>query len=222
MKTTRIALVVAGLALAAYPALRPWGPEDADTFGSLAWPVSHALGMLGFVALAVALRAAAVAGPVWDGVMSLRRVENRAWAAVALLLPYYGAEAYGLHALGEHVATSGDLGTLEIADAFRYAPLPVTTFALGLGALALVGGNLLAGPWRQGGVARWGGLLAGVGLLTYLPQFFGPAEVRVGHGLLLGLGLVLLGVGLRTRGRIGGSVGASSTTDHSESLCVVD
>lgn len=222
MKTARIALVVAGLALAAYPALRPWGPEDAGTFGSLAWPVSHALGMLGFVALAVALRAAAVASPVWDGVMSLRRVENRAWAAVALLLPYYGAEAYGLHALGEHVAASGDLGALEIADAFRYAPLPVTTFALGLGALALVGGNLLVGPWRQGGTARWGGLLAGAGLLTYLPQFFGPAEVRVAHGLVLGLGLVLLGVGLRERGPIGGSVGASSTADPSESLCAVD
>lgn len=201
MRTTRVALVVAGLALAAYPALRPWGPETgpegAATFGGASWPASHALGMLGFVALAVGLRAAAVARPAWSGPMSLRRVENRAWAAVALLLPYYGAEAYGLHALGDHVAATGDLGALEVADAFRYAPLPMATFALGLGALALVGGNLVTGSWRQGGVARWGGVLAGVGLLTYLPQFFGPAELRVAHGLVLGLGLVLTALALR-------------------------
>lgn len=201
MKTTRAAFVVAGIALAAYPALRPGGSEvgqeGADTFGSTAWLASHALGMLGFVALAFGLRAAAAAGPVWRGVMPLRRVETRAWVAVALLLPYYGAEAYGLHALGRHVGETGDLGALEIADAFRYGPFEMTTFALGLGALALVGGNLVLGPWREGGAARWGGLLAGLGLLTYLPQFFGPAELRVAHGFVLGAGLLLTAVTLR-------------------------
>lgn len=203
MRTTRIAFVVAGLAFAAYPALRPWAPEPgpagADALGSTAWLVAHALGMLGFVALALGLRAAAGARPAWHGVMSLRRVETRAWVAVALLLPYYGAEAYGLNALGRHVSATGDVGALEIADSFRYAPFEMTTFALGLGALALVGGNLLIGPWREGGAARWGGLLAGAGLLTYLPQFFGSAEVRVAHGAVLAVGLLLTAATLRPR-----------------------
>ena len=54
------------------------------------------------------------------------------WLAVALLLPYYGAEAYGLNELGRYATEHGDAGVLDVADAFRYAPFEMTTFALGL------------------------------------------------------------------------------------------
>ena len=191
-------LLVSGLALAAYPALRPYGPESgpsgAADFGATAWLVAHALGMLGFAVLALTLRTAAARAPWrWTG-RPLRETETRAWLAVVLLLPYYGAEAYGLNELGRYATDHGDTGVLDVADAFRYAPFEMTTFALGLGALALVGGRLAHGMWRTGPLGRTGGLLAGAGLLTYLPQFFGTAEVRVAHGLVLGLGLVLMAV----------------------------
>ena len=48
--------------------------------------------------------------------------------------------------------------------------------------------------WRTGTLGRTGGLLAGLGLMTYLPQFFGTPALRVSHGLVLGLGLVLMAV----------------------------
>ena len=48
--------------------------------------------------------------------------------------------------------------------------------------------------WRTGTLGRTGGLLAGLGLMTYLPQFFGTPALRVTHGLVLGLGLVLIAV----------------------------
>src|SRR5262245_13062090 len=200
--TTRITvaagLVVSGLAFAAYPALRPYGPESglagASDFGSELWLVAHVLGMLGFVSLAFALRAASVATPwTWSG-QPVRRVETRMWLAVSLLLPYYGAEAYGLHEIGRYATDHSDAGVLDVADAFRYAPFEMTTFAIGLLVLVLVGGRLAHGMWRTGGLGRTGGLLAGLGLATYLPQFFGTPEIRVVHGVVLGLGLVLMAV----------------------------
>jgi hypothetical protein len=196
--TVTLGLTVSGLALAAYPALRPYGPETgaagAADFASTAWLAAHALGMLGFVALAFALRAAADDTPWrWSG-QPVRRAETRMWLAVALLLPYYGAEAYGLNELGRYAVDRGDTGVLEVADAFRYAPFEVGTFSLGLLLLVLVGGRLAHGLWWSGRVARTGGLLAGLGLATYLPQFFGTPGLRVAHGVVLGAGLLLVAV----------------------------
>jgi len=199
--TTAIALAISGVSFAAYPALRPYGPESglagAADFGATAWLVAHVLGMVGFVSLAFALRSASVAPPwPWSG-QPVRRAETRMWLAVALLLPYYGAEAYGLNALGRYATEHGDAGVIDVADAFRYAPFEMTTFALGLFLLVLVGGRLAHGLWRSGRLARTGGVLAGLGLATYLPQFFGTPEVRIAHGVVLGLGLVLTALATR-------------------------
>ena len=192
-------LVLAGLAFATYPALRPYGPESgaagAADFGSTAWLLSHVLGMVGFVSLALVLRAAAHhASWSWTG-RPVRETETRMWLAVVLLLPYYGAEAYGLNELlGRYAVDQGDTGVLEVADAFRYAPFEMATFALGLLMLVLVGGRLAQGFWHSGRAGRTGGLLAGLALATYLPQFFGSPGLRILHGAVLGLGLVLMAV----------------------------
>ena len=78
--------------------------------------------MLGFVALAFALRSSTQNTPWhWTG-RPIREAERRMWFAMAMLLPYYGAEAYGLHALGDYALTHHDSRVLEVADAFRYAP----------------------------------------------------------------------------------------------------
>lgn len=192
--------VAAAAAFAAYPALRPWGDKAgaavagdplaiAHAFADIRWPIAHALGMAGFVLLAVALRLLARAG---ERAQNWRKAENRAWFAVALLLPYYGAEAFALHALGAHVIRTGDLTALAVADGFRFATLPMATFGLGLVALALVGGRLWHEFWRSGPTGRLGGVLAGIGLITYLPQFYLPPVGRVAHGITLAAGLVLL------------------------------
>ena len=153
--------------------------------------------MVGFVSLAFALRSAPVTPPwPWSG-QPVRKAETRMWLAVALLLPYYGAEAYGLNELGRYATEHGDAGVLDVADAFRYAPFEMTTFALGLFVLVMVGGRIAHGMWRSGRLGRTAGILAGLGLATYLPQFFGTPEVRIAHGVVLGLGLVLMAVATR-------------------------
>lgn len=196
----------AGLAFAGYPLLRPWGPESglrgAEDFASTAWVLSHVLGMVGFVALALGLRAAARGQAVgrapwsWTG-HPVHKAESRAWLAVALLLPYYGAEAYGLQAVGSHALEHDAAGVLAIADTFRYAPVAVGTFGTGLLLLVLVGARLAHGLWHAGPRARAGGLASGLALATYLPQFFTAPEVRVAHGILLGVGLLLVAAGTR-------------------------
>ncbi|MDP3889951.1 hypothetical protein [Nocardioides sp.] len=192
------ALLVAGVAFAVYPALRPYGPETgavgAADFASTAWVVSHACGMIGFVLVAVALRFAAANPPwAWSG-PAVRAVETRAWLAVALLLPYYGAETYGLQAIGQYAVEQGDPGVLAIAEDFRLAPFAATTFLIGLLLLVWVGWGIARGLWSAGTLARAGGVLAGLGLAAYLPQFFGPPGLRVAHGIVLGMGLLLMGV----------------------------
>jgi hypothetical protein len=197
-RPTASGFIVSGLALAAYPMLRPYGSETgldgARAFASTAWPVSHLLGMVGFITLALALQSLTSTPRTARHGRTARGTATLAWLAAAFLLPYYGAEAFGLHALGAYAAESGDVAALEVANAFRFAPLAMTTFAIGLLLLLLVGLRLGVGFWRSTAVGRVGGILAGAGAVTYLPQFFGTPALRVGHGVLLGAGLVLLGL----------------------------
>ncbi|RIV38407.1 hypothetical protein D2L64_12735 [Micromonospora radicis] len=122
-----------------------------------------------------------------------------------LVLPYYGAEAFGLHAIARQAAADPRIDLLALADQVRYDPIAVTTFGAGL--LALGAGATLApvalwrGLRRPGGGGGGGGdnlpsRLSGVpfalGFLLFLPQFSTPAAVRIGHGVLLGAGLLWL------------------------------
>lgn len=201
-RASQLAAAVAGLAFVAYPGLRPWsseqGQEFAEALSRPAWPLTHLLAVLGFVMLAVLLRHAEPGG--WRG-LALPRVEGLAWFAAAFLLPYYGAEGLGMHALGQQVMATGDLADLAVVEGFRFGPIPLAVFAVGLLSLGVVGVLLLRGLWDGGTLQRLGAGLVALGLLTFIPQFFAPASVRVAHGVVLGLGFLLLaasGVG-RTR-----------------------
>jgi hypothetical protein len=193
-----------GAALAAYPILRPYapagGPDGVSQLASGAWPLAHLLGMFGFVALALGLRALDRAQPTAWPAGASRRAETVAWLAVSMLLPYYGAEAFGLNALGAYAAQHGDVAALAVADQFRFGAVPMTIFGIGLALLAVTGVLVARGAWSAGVLARVGGLAVAVGTVAYLPQFFGTSAVRMAHGLLLGMGLAVLGIALaRTR-----------------------
>ncbi|HEY9290609.1 MAG TPA: hypothetical protein VIP98_04940, partial [Microlunatus sp.] len=121
-------------------------------------------------------------------------------AGAVLVLPYYGAEAFGLHALGQVALADQDAAMVAAADGFRYHPVAMTVFAAGLLALAACGVRMILLVRRPGSALhRVGLVLAGLGLIAYLPQFFTPIEVRIGHGLLLGVGLLILAISAITR-----------------------
>ncbi|WP_166870302.1 hypothetical protein [Salinibacterium sp. ZJ450] len=70
----------------------------------------------------------------------------------------------------------------------------------GLGVVIFIVGLLTLGaaaiPFaisqRGSRLGRWGSVVLAVGLVTFLPQFFGTPELRVAHGAVIALGCVLL------------------------------
>jgi hypothetical protein len=176
-------LIAAGALFVAYPVVRPYSSEvglaGAQAFGSGRWVLAHTLAMLAFGCLAA-------------GVFAFtpdRMARSTVLVGVGLVLPYYGAETFGLHALGV-AALKGNDGTLTgISDLVRNNPVALVMFGLGLIALAACGIRLARLGWSH---AKLGSALAAIGLVTYLPQFFGPPWMRIAHGILLAVGLVLL------------------------------
>lgn len=196
-------LVVAGLAFAAYPALRPYSDETtldgAAAMASTAWVAAHTLGMVGFIALTLGLRS----------LHRLRRTLSRTgaaavaltWLGVSLVLPYYGAETFGVQVIAERALATGDAGLLALVEEFRYDAMALSFFATGLVLLAAAGIALARSWWDAAPSLRVGGLLVGAALATYLPQFFLAPSLRIGHGLALGIGCLLLAAGAGAAGR---------------------
>ena len=195
-----VTLAAAGLLFLLYPAVRPWAdestPEGArQAMSSGAWVASHLFAMIGFVLVGLGLLAlwAAVRRSAAEPLAGAAVVTT--WVGAGLTLPYYGAETFGLHAVAVAAEAQG-VALLEVVEGFRFHPVAITTFGLGLVALA-VGAVLAAVAIRWSGVLpRHAGLLFALGFVLFLPQFFAPAAVRIGHGALLALGCAWVGLAL--------------------------
>lgn len=172
-----------------YPAVRPAG-DDAEAFASSAWVSSHLFAMIGFILVPVGLFA------LLDIVGSSRLARSAlvtSWVGAGLTLPYYGAEDFGLHVVGQRVLARNDQGLMELADAFRYHPVAGTTFALGLLLLAVAGVLTAMAIWRSR-LPKWSGVPLAAGFVLFFPQFYTPMEVRTAHGVLMAIGCVWVGV----------------------------
>lgn len=169
----------AGLMFLLYPAVRPWTDETTvdgavEAMSSPAWVAAHAFAILGFVAVGLGLLD-------W---MPSKLALITAWIGTGLVLPYYGAEDFGLHAL----ARSSTPDLLATVDAVRYQPVAITMFGVGLVLLAVAGvatGLAVRGP---------AGVLFAIGYALFLPQFFLPPAGRIAHGVILAVGCVWLAV----------------------------
>ncbi len=170
----RAAWIVAAVLFVAYPVLRPYGDATPDgmaaAFASPAWLVAHLAAVAGFVAVGVGLtRVSAAATAIWT-------------AGTALVLPYYGAETFALHGL------AGMLSGAQLAaaaEAVRGGPVAMTCFGAGLVLLAVAA---VVTAVRERVIA----LPFAAAMLLFLPQFFADPALRIAHGVLLGLGCVLL------------------------------
>lgn len=178
------ALAVAAVAFALYPILRSSADEVGMTAAALyarpAWLLAHCLGMIGFITAS------------W-GLGRIDRMAGRiALAGTLLVLPYYGAEAYGLHAIGTLALRLHDPAGIPAADMFRYQPVAITTFGIGLALWAAAGVRLAFLLRRSSNLQRIGLLITGLALITYLPQFFLPIQFRIVHGIVFGIGMLVL------------------------------
>jgi hypothetical protein len=182
-----VALVAAGVCFLLYPAIRPFADEDslagAKAFASDAWVIAHLLAVLAFILFSLGLSGVA------------QRLQTRlagsavvvSWIGVGLTLTYYGAEVFGLHAIGAIVVEKQDVTLLRLAEDVRLGP-GINVLVAGL--LLLTFGVLLAqvAVWRSGDFPRWSGLPLVVGFALYLPQYLASQPVRVAHAALITVG----------------------------------
>lgn len=206
---TAAAITAAGVLFALYAALRPWHDETTvggavAAMGSTAWVVSHVLAMVGFILLPLApLAVHAVVRDLPGAARPVRTAIAATWVGAGLTLPYYGAETFGLHALGAAGADGDAIDILGLAESVRFQPIAMTMFGLGL-ILVAVGAVLTAvAVWRgDGAIPRTGAVIFAVAFTLFLPQFFTPAPVRIAHGLLVAVGCAWLAMSVRRPARV--------------------
>ncbi|MEU3456665.1 hypothetical protein ABZ671_24135 [Micromonospora sp. NPDC006766] len=196
-----LAVAAAGLLFILYPATRPWSDETTmagatAAMSSTAWVASHLFAMIGFILLPLGLLTLPEALRHGRGSQLALAAAVTTWIGAGLTLPYYGAEDFGLHAIATRVADGQTIDLLDLAETVRFGPAAVTTFALGL--LALAAGTVLAAVaiWRSGVLPRYSGLPLAVGFALFLPQFFTPPAVRITHGVLVGIGCAWVAITL--------------------------
>lgn len=173
-----------GVLMAGYLLLRPYGDAEggaamAEAFASPLWVISHVLGALALASFArLALRVTDL-----DDSVTARIGRFAGLAGAVLVLPYYGAETFGLHAVGIRALT--DPAALELTDAIRNQPVALTMFALGLLLIAVAGvcvGRVL-------GRSAWP--LAAL-MVLFLPQYFLPPVARMAFGVATLVAAVIL------------------------------
>jgi len=218
--STSATRIRAGAAALAAARLRPWHDEGTvagatASMSSTAWVTAHFFAMLGFILMPLGLLAlrAALVGTRAEPLALTATV--LAWIGSGLVLPYYGAEDFGLHAIAGSAGHRA--GLLSLVHAVRYQPLAMTIFAAGLLMLAAAAIMTATAVWQSHVLPRASGILFATGLALFLPQFFSPAPVRIAHGILLAAGSIILAAALwASAGRArtaAASLAGSSATD---------
>ncbi|WP_188742609.1 hypothetical protein [Agromyces bauzanensis] len=115
-----------------------------------------------------------------------------AWIGAAGAALYYGAEILGIRTFAEASLRRGDASLLDEVQALRERPTAIALFGVGLllvavaGVLAAIAMSRARVPWARTGV------VFAAGLVLVLPQFFTPPAMRIAHGVLFGVGCLLV------------------------------
>lgn len=151
------------------------------------------LAMVGFTLLPVGLLSL-------NGLLQNSPVEGVSyWAFIAgllgvgLTLPFYGGEAFGLHAIGQEAIKRNDPTLVGLAEVVRGEP-QIEMFTAGLLAVGVSTIMVAIAVWRSGTLAKWSGLPFALGFALYLPQFFATQPLRIAHGFLIAVGCVWLAI----------------------------
>jgi hypothetical protein len=199
-----IALVLSGIFFVLYPAIRPFSDESflqgAAAFASSSWVLAHSLAIVAFILLALGLLGLYIR-------LKGTRVESHAmvalvliWIGAGLNLPYYGAETFGLHAIGQEALRQNSPELISLANSVRWQEGIVF---IGSGLLFLAAGTILfaVAIWKSSSLPRWSGIPLAIGFALYLPQFGTPQEIRVTHGLLIMIACVLMAWSISNRSK---------------------
>jgi uncharacterized membrane protein len=184
-----LAFALAGVLFAIYEAAAPrldqTTLEGAESWTSVGWTVAHLAAIVGLILIPLGYGAL-------RGHLEGTRNEKTAFMAAtigyigsALTISYYGAEVYGLKAIGERAVADGDATLTEVGDAFRYDPTAMTVFAIGLALIAVAAVLAAVAVWRSGTLHKWSGVPLAALLATMLPQYFLPHAGRIAWGAMV-------------------------------------
>jgi hypothetical protein len=184
-----LAFALAGVLFVIYEAAAPrldqTTLEGAESWTSVGWTVAHLAAIVGLILIPLGYGAL-------RGHLEGTRNEKTAFMAAtigyigsALTISYYGAEVYGLKAIGERAVADGDATLTEVGDAFRYDPTAMTVFAIGLALIAVAAVLAAVAVWRSGTLHKWSGVPLAALLVTMLPQYFLPHAGRIAWGALV-------------------------------------
>lgn len=195
LRLAAAALAVAGLLFVLYPTIRPFSDETslqgAVAFGSDAWIFAHVLAMVGFVLVTLGVLRLRIGVERTPGAAVASWAVAVCWVGAGLTLPFYGAEAFGLHAIGQEAIRQNSPAIYALANEVRTGP-GLVVFLVGMTLLAVGAIIAAAAVWRSGRLPRWSGVPFALGFALYIPQFFGNQPLRVVHGLLVAAGCVWL------------------------------
>jgi hypothetical protein len=183
------AIALAGVLFVLYEAAAPREDQTtlagAESWTTAGWSIAHIAAIVGLILIPLAYGSL-------RGHLEGTRNEKTAFLAAttgyigsALTISYYGAEVYGLKAIGERAVADADPTMTEVADAFRYDATAMTVFAIGLALIAIAAVIAAVAVWRSGTLNRWSGVPLAVLMVTYLPQFFLPHTGRIAWGALV-------------------------------------
>lgn len=190
VRTGAAAFAFAGILFVIYEAAAPRVTDQtslaaAESWTSIGWSVAHIAAIAGLVLIPLGYGAL-------RGYLAGTRDESTAAVAAtlgyigsALTISYYGAEVYGLAAIGQRAVADGDATLTEIGDAFRTDSTATTVFAIGLALVAVAAVLAAVAVWRSGTLNRWSAVPFAALLATMLPQYFLPHIGRIVWGAMV-------------------------------------
>ncbi|NRD80019.1 hypothetical protein HPT25_22030 [Bacillus sp. BRMEA1] len=190
-----VSFVISGILFVLYPIIRPFSDETtlagAAAFGSTNWLIAHMFAMVAFTLLLLGFLNfhLSIKG------LSFHKLSYIAFVfcilGVGLTLPFYGGEAFGLHAIGQEALTKQSIELVRLANVVRSGP-GLIMFLIGLLLLAISSIFLAITFWKSGIYMKWWGLPYAFGISLYIPQFFAGHSLRVAHGFLVALGCIMI------------------------------
>jgi hypothetical protein len=202
IRLSSASFALAGLLFLLYPAIRPFSDESslqgAAAFGSTAWIVAHSLAIVAFVLLVLGLFGAYLLLQRSPAERPALIALVLSWIGVGLTLPFYGAEVFGLHAIGQAATRQNNPALVSLAGDVRGEPgiwfIVVGLILLGVGLIAFA-----VAIWRSGILIKWTGIPLAAGFALYLPQYTASQPLRVAHGLWIALSCGLVAWSLFAR-----------------------
>ncbi|MFD3704466.1 hypothetical protein ACFWUP_15095 [Nocardia sp. NPDC058658] len=159
--------------------------EAAESWASAGWAVAHLAAIIGLILIPLGYGALRryLEGTRTGNIAALAATIG--YIGSALTISYYGAEVYGLKAIGQRAVTDDDASLTEVGNAFRNDSTAVSAFLIGLALIAVAAVLAAMAVWRSGTLNRWSGVPLAALLVAMLPQFFLPHAGRIVWGGLL-------------------------------------